>query len=74
MAQNNAARGSDQDLRRNLQFTLDQAQRRTDRFMRLYHRAKDAAIKPKLFALAEQNDQLAAEIAKKIRAVLNDPS
>lgn len=42
--------------------------------MRLYHRAKDAAIKPRLFALAEQNDQLAAEIAKKIRAVLNDPS
>lgn len=61
------------DFIKRLRFTLHQAHRKTDRFIRMFHRAKDEAIKPRLFELAVQNDRLAAEAAAKLKdALAND--
>lgn len=61
------------DFIKRLRVTLEQAGRRTDRFIRMYHRAKDNAVKPRLLELAVRNDQLAADAAAKLRqALAND--
>lgn len=59
------------DAIKDLQFTLFHAQRLTDRFIRLYHRAKDETVKPRWLALAKRNDELAADAARKLREALD---
>lgn len=70
MASTNAPRADVRDVIRSLRFQLYQAQRRVDRFIRLHHRAKEEAVQSRWFKLAEQNDQLAADVATKLREVL----
>lgn len=44
-----------------------EAQRRTDRYIRLFHRAKEEAVKARLFALAVRNDEIAADATRQLR-------
>lgn len=54
----------------NLAWTMRQAQRRTDRFIRLFHRAKETAVKQRWFDLAVRHDEIAADCARQLREVL----
>ena len=51
---------------KHLQSIIKHAQRRTDRYFRLYQRATDATIKARWFDLATQNDQVAADTSRKL--------
>ncbi|KWT67521.1 hypothetical protein APY04_1880 [Hyphomicrobium sulfonivorans] len=51
-----------------LQSIIKHAQRRTDRYFRLYQGASDDTIKARWFNLAVEHDRIAADTAKKLLA------
>ncbi|HRN87449.1 hypothetical protein [Hyphomicrobium sp.] len=51
---------------------IDEAQRRADRYIRLFHRARAEQIKQHWFDLAALNDQQAADASRKLREVLGE--
>lgn len=49
-----------------LQSIIKHAQRRTDRYFRLYQRATDDTIRAKWFNLAVEHNRIAADTSKKL--------
>ena len=53
-----------------LRFIEREAHRRTDRFIRLFHRAKEEAVRKRWLELAVSTDELAADATRRLRAAL----
>jgi hypothetical protein len=66
-----SATGIDKALVGRLNRSLDEARRRTDRFIRLFHRAKEEVVKKRWFELAIRHDEIAADCARQLREVLH---
>lgn len=68
MSSRNASMGdAEKALLKKLRWMEHEALRRTDRFIRLFHRAKLEAVKQRWLDLALRNDQLAADARRQLR-------